>query len=103
MRAAGAAIDFVTGHHVQRKRLVCYRLFQQDETAVRRGRRLGNHRKKRDRRYGSRRTLHLVRVYSLNGNTCVLIDRHDLIIGYFVKFKLTGRPLPLDRSLLLHR
>jgi hypothetical protein len=87
--AGGAEVDFVTGPHVQRKRLVCHRLFQQDETPIGRSCGLWCHREERDRCRADNRPLHVVDLRSLNGDAFILSLNDTLFIGYIVQLELT--------------
>ena len=89
MRAIGAAVNFVTGHHVQRKRLVYHRLFQQNETAIRRIHGLRSRLEERSRHSGAGYILS--RVCSFDGGLYALTVKKLLLIGHIFKFKLTRR------------
>ena len=90
MWAEGATVDFVTGHYVQRKRLVYHRLFEQDETAVRRVHGLRGRPEERDRHSGASDTLQLLHICPLDGDAFLLTVKHSLFVRDILKLKLTG-------------
>ena len=87
MREGGAAVDLVTRHHVQRKRLVYHRLFRQAETPIWRHRGCRIHLKERGRCLSGS---HRVRARPIDGGAFVLSVKYSLVIGHIVKLNLTG-------------
>ena len=89
MREGGAAVDLVTRHHVQRKRLGYHRLFRQAETPIWRKRGFRIRLKERGWYLGDGRR---ARARSIDGGACVLSVNDRFVIGPIVKLQLTEWP-----------
>ena len=101
MWAGGATVDFVARNHVQRKRLVRHRLFQQDETALWRVCGVGSHLEERDRHSIGNDILRVVHACLLNSHACAV--QQQFLIRHIVKLKLTERAYRLTVAFVFTR